>query len=639
MCGICGIFAFNSNIKPYQLVSMTELMRHRGPDDEGYILFNTQNDIFEHFHSRDTVEEIKIKTKNISNVTSENYTLGFGFRRLAIIDLSAKGHQPMSYEERGLHIVFNGQIYNYLEIRKELESYGYRFFSNSDTEVILKSYDKWGEQCVNRFNGMWAFVIWDSKNKKLFCSRDRFGVKPFYYYYNPGNMFVFSSEIKPLLLFVNPEENLEVIKNNFALGISDYNEETFFKNIYQLRGSHNLTVLNGSLNLYRYYSLPVKTYDGTFEQAKELLKELIFDSVKIRLRSDVEVGYALSGGLDSASIVCVASELKAENNHTFSMILPESNYDESRFIDYVITKTRFKKHTVNPSFEDFIKDLDNFVYYHEEPFGGLSFYGENKVRELTHNNGIKVCLDGQGADEIFAGYPSVLMYYYKDLISDLKFSTFLKEYKRLNNNRNPKFHEVFKNILFCKQRINTNFLKKKYPYLNFKLLLTENNLSFSEFKNYPKFNSSLNNELYSLIFHTSLPRLLTGGDKVAMSFSVESRNPFLDYRIVEFGLSLPYNYKICNGYMKYILRESMKSLIPPEIYNRKDKIGFILPENRFTNETLLNQIKEIIFGIKDNDVININLFKKHFFDNSINKKDWKFWKTFSYLMWYKRFIL
>jgi len=337
---------------------MTRVLRHRGPDDEGFILSNTRNNITKSFHHDETIYSIKNKTPKLEN--NINADLGFGFRRLSILDLSENGHQPMQFDEAGLWIVFNGEIYNYLELRNDLIKYGYKFNSNSDTEVILKSYHKWGEKCVHKFNGMWAFVIWDTKNKKLFCSRDRFGIKPFYYNYEPDNGFIFASEIKSILQLIKSAPDKQTLFDTFYAGYSDFSEKTFFENISQLRGGHNLILKEGKLVVYKYYSIETKPNDDSFVKAKEKLRELLFDAVRIRLRSDVPLGYALSGGVDSSSIVGVASAINLGSNNTFSMIYPGNKIDESFFVNKVIEKTGVNHHFVSPNPNDFIND---FIIY------------------------------------------------------------------------------------------------------------------------------------------------------------------------------------------------------------------------------------------------------------------------------------
>lgn len=636
MCGICGIINSNSPIETEQLLSMTRVLRHRGPDDEGFVLGNIEKNNFTAFHHDETIKSIKACTSRLANDINAN--LGFGFRRLSILDLSENGHQPMQFGDAGLWIVYNGEIYNYIEIREELRAKGYTFKSNTDTEVILKSYHEWGEECVHRFNGMWAFAIWDSNKKKLFCSRDRFGIKPFYYYFNSHQQFLFASEIKAILQLIKSKPDKQILYDSFAYGYSDHNERTFFEDIKQLRGGHNLIYQNGSLNVYRYYNLKSRPVNDPFEKAKEKLKELLFDSVRIRLRSDVPLGYALSGGIDSSSIVSIASKINSGSNNTFSMIYPGHSIDESFFINKVIDKTGVDHHFVSPTSEDLLKDLDSFIWHQEEPFFGTSYFGEFKLRELIRKNNVTVSLEGQGADEIITGYSSLLYPYFYDLLSKLKLSRFLNEHKHFKDYLGSPAG-IIKAYLVHLRKANEINIQKKYPYLSSDFFndISRNQPEFESFNS----GSYLNDTLYEMLLYTSIPQQLVRADKSSMAFSVECRFPFLDYRVVEHAINLSYDYKTKNGLTKFILREAMKDLLPAEVYNRKDKIGFAIPNNSFNTDKLKEYFRELISNTNDE---NFNfqdkkIFMGTYFSNMNEQNlDWKFWKVASVLLWYNRFI-
>jgi len=636
MCGICGIINLNGSIETEQLLSMTRVLRHRGPDDEGFVLAMTEQNIIKTFHHDETIESIKNKSPKLEN--NFNANLGFGFRRLSILDLSENGHQPMQFEEAGLWIVFNGEIYNYLELREELKLYGYKFNSNTDTEVILKAYQKWGEDCVHKFNGMWAFAIWSSKDKILFCSRDRFGIKPFYYHYDQQKQFLFASEIKAILQIISSAPDKQTLFDSFAKGYSDHNERTFFEDIKQLRGGHNLVLRNGNLSIYRYYEIKNKPCRDSFEQAKEKLRELPFAAVKIRLRSDVPLGYALSGGIDSSSIVGIASKINSGSNNTFSMIYPGNSIDESFFINKVIEKTGVNHHFVSPTPEDFLSDLDNFIWHQEEPFFGTSYFGEFKLRELIRKNNVIVSLEGQGADEIITGYTGLLYPYFFDLISNLRVHKFTNEYKNFKNYlSNPT--GIIKAYLLRKRKTDESNLLKKYPYLN-KDFYDKANNNLSEFNSFNS-GSHLNDTLYEMLLYTSIPQQLVRADKSSMAFSVECRFPFLDYRVVEYAINLSYDYKTKNGLTKYILREALKDLLPAEVYNRKDKIGFAIPNNSFDSVKIKEYFYELLNHVKDENIhfLNKQIFMDEYFSKSnVNTLDWKFWKVASVLLWHNRFI-
>ena len=636
MCGICGIISFQKNINTDQLLKMTRIIRHRGPDDEGFILGETERKIINSFHHDETIDSIKNKTPRLEN--SFNANLGFGFRRLSILDLSENGHQPMQFEEAGLWIVFNGEIYNYIEIRTELSTYGYTFKSSTDTEVILKAYHKWGEDCVHKFNGMWAFAIWDSKVKKLFCSRDRFGIKPFYYHYDQQKQFLFASEIKAILQVIDSPSDKKTLFDSFAYGYSDHNERTFFEDIKQLRGGHNLILHNGNLSIYQYYKIKSQSCQDSFENSKDKLRELLFDAVRIRLRSDVPLGYALSGGIDSSSIVGIASKINLGSNNTFSMIYPGENVDESFFINKVIEKTGVHHHFVSPTTEDFLKDLDSFIWHQEEPFIGTSYFGEFKLRELIRKNNVTVSLEGQGADEIITGYTSLLYPYFFDLISNMRIKKFINEHGHFKNYLgNPA--KMLKSYLQRKRTADSKYLFIKYPYL--KNDYFDEKFNNSEVSESFSSGSHLNDALYEMLLYTSIPQQLIRADKSSMAFSVECRFPFLDYRVVEYAINLSYDYKTRNGLTKYILREALKDLLPAEVYNRKDKIGFAIPNNNFNSSKVKEYFYEILSNVKIENIDFLN--KQKFIDQYFPKfnesaLDWKFWKTASVILWYNAFI-
>jgi len=637
MCGICGIINFNIPIETDQLLSMTRVLRHRGPDDEGFILGNIKNNQFKAFHHDETIKSIKACTSRLANDINAN--LGFGFRRLSILDLSENGHQPMQFEEAGLWIVYNGEIYNYIEIREELRAKGYAFKSNTDTEVILKSYHEWGVDCVHKFNGMWAFAIWDSSNNKLFCSRDRFGIKPFYFCFNSHQQFLFASEIKAILQLIKSKPDKQILYNSFAHGYSDHNERTFFEDIKQLRGGHNLVYQDGSLNVYRYYNLKSQPVNDSFETAKEKLKELLFDSVRIRLRSDVPLGYALSGGIDSSSIVGIASKINSGSNNTFSMIYPRNAVDESFYIKKVIEKTGVNHHFVSPTPEDLLNDLNSFVWHQEEPFFGTSYFGEFKLRELIRKNNVTVSLEGQGADEIITGYTSLLYPYFYDLLSKLKFSRFFSEHKHFKDDLGSSAG-IVKAYLLHMKKANESNIQKKYPYLigDFFNNTSRSRIIFESFNS----GSYLNNTLFEMLLYTSIPQQLVRADKSSMAFSVECRFPFLDYRVVEYAINLSYDYKTKNGLTKFALREAMIDLLPAEVYNRKDKIGFAIPYNSFNTNKVKDYFRELISNAKDENFnfLDKKIFMRTYFSNTNEQNlDWKFWKVASVILWYNKFII
>ena len=404
MCGISGIIDQTKQpVAPDKIKRMNDLIAHRGPDDEGFFF-------------------------------GKNFALGH--RRLAIIDLSKDGHQPMTYRDK-FTITYNGEIYNYLELRADLEKEGYRFQSKTDTEVILAAYAKWGKECVEHFNGMWAFAIHDRANNIIFCSRDRFAIKPFYYT-TIRNRFCFGSEIKQFTAVPGwrPVMNSLRIFDFLNHAMLDHTEETMFSGVHQLRGGHNL-IYNLSSHSYttrRWYALESQISQLAIgeEEASDRFLDLFTDSVRLRLRSDVKVGSCLSGGLDSSAIVCIMNELlkadeKIGSQETVSSCYDISAVDEKKFIEAVTWQTQVKSHYVFPRFEDLFSSLKKLLWHQDEPFSTTSIFAQWHVFAEAKRNGLTVMLDGQGADEYLVGYHRFFECYFKQLWKNLQYLRLLAE--------------------------------------------------------------------------------------------------------------------------------------------------------------------------------------------------------------------
>jgi asparagine synthase (glutamine-hydrolysing) len=400
MCGICGIIKFdNSASETEMLQKMMKVMKHRGPDDEGIFT---------------------------------EASAGLGFVRLSIIDLSSAGHQPMFSSEkvtstgvirRGRYvIVYNGEVYNYIELRAVLNSKGYQFISNTDTEVVLNSFIEWGESCLDKFNGMWAFAIYDRERKELFCARDRYGIKPFYYY-TDNEQFTFASEIPPLLSIMKrkPIQNNQAIFDYLVFNRTDQTEETFFEEVKKLQHGHMLTFKNSELKIKKWYNLRERVNNAEGFRNAEEYREVFSSAVGLRLRSDVPVGVCLSGGLDSSSLVSVLlKDYDKKDLNTFSAVYSKGQYgDESEFINLFrhpgLTEGNSLQNMfyTTPTAETLYTDLNNFVGAHAEPIPSTSPYAQFKVMELAKGN-VVVTLDGQGADEELAGYHYFFGFYFKD---------------------------------------------------------------------------------------------------------------------------------------------------------------------------------------------------------------------------------
>ncbi|MDD1757716.1 MAG: asparagine synthase (glutamine-hydrolyzing) [Methanotrichaceae archaeon] len=545
MCGINGFSWKEATL----IDDMNKAIKHRGPDDVGIYW-------------------------------DENVTMGHC--RLSIIDLSPAGRQPMSNEDNSIWIVFNGEIYNFLEIKEDLLKKEHKFRSATDTEVIIHAYEEWGPSCVERFNGMWAFAIYDKNKSRLFLSRDRFGVKPLYYYCDDVRL-IFSSEIKGLL-----EHNLERIPNDkaifeyLAFGYLDHTSETFFGNINRLMPGENL-FYDLSLKTKRkelWYDLGSRLKNGitlTEEDTIKKIQELLFSSISYRLIADVPVGSCLSGGIDSSTIVyCMRKLIKNSRIETFSLVFPGDQLDESSFINQVIEDTEAENYNISPTAENLMNELYDIIWTQEEPFRSISIYGQYKVMELAHRKKMKVLLDGQGADELFAGYVIYYKYYLFQSLFSLHLMEALKAArgaKNLNDILIFPAATIISQIGLAKSAMRKIWLKRVGFMKDFWDSEVWNPFAERGF--------DLNKALYCDLIRYSIPQLLRYEDKNSMRWSIESRLPFLDYRLVELVASLPSSFKIHSGVTKYILRKAIKDLVSNKIVERRDKIGFAIPDKRW----------------------------------------------------------
>ena len=585
MCGIFGIVTHTPvEVDRSVLRRGTDIVAHRGPDGFGFLLADPPTGRW----------ELCTDPENADLPAA----LGFGHRRLSVIDLSVAAGQPMSTVDRALWITFNGEIFNYIELRDELRRLGHVFHTASDTEVILHAYEQWGAGCLNRFNGMWAFAIYDAKRKRLFCARDRIGVKPFYYHSGNGR-FVFASEIKQLFQdpFIPREVHNGVAYDYLVYGYLDHSDRTFYSSIRQLRGGHFLQIdISGKsllpvIERYWYVDPTCKVDKATDRNAALKVAELLRDSVSLRLRSDVPLGSCLSGGIDSSSIVCIANELlktqgKTDIQNTFSSCFEDPRYDERNFIQSVVSKTSVHSHYVFPDPDDFFKSFDRLTWLQDEPFGSSSIFAQWSVFRLARSKGVKVMLDGQGADELLGGYHA----YFSHRIGDLLKQGCLKEGARtlaeLRKRHRKSAAELLMTLAggFVRPGTRSWRISDRFFGPNRRGLLCpdflregEEQSEFSKIPRLPRI-SLLSQSLYESFFYTTLPALLHYEDRNSMAHSIESRVPFLDYRLVEYAFALPDEMKIRGAVTKWILREAMDGLLPQSVRNRNDKMGFVTPE-------------------------------------------------------------
>jgi asparagine synthase (glutamine-hydrolysing) len=598
MCGIAGIWQFGGEAPNYVAIrQMVAAERHRGPDDVGFLSLSSS--------TGDWSESMPDALQTESG--GPTHDVLFGFRRLAILDLSALGHQPMRNADGSLWLVFNGEIYNYIELREELMRMGRHFRSGTDSEVILQAYDQWGESCVERFNGMWAFALWDQRRQHLFCSRDRFGVKPFYYYYDE-NRFVFGSEIKVVLQHpaVHRAPNHSRVLDFLAFRMLDHTEETCFTGIRQILPSTSMTVSRAGLRSRKYWTLDATRVQSTApEAARARFIELFTDSVRLRMRSDVQVGSCLSGGLDSSSIVCVMDRLLRagppsgsanSNQFTFSSCFDESRYDERQYIQAVVGATNVTPHYVFPSPRRLAEESERLVWHLDEPFVGTSTYAQWDIMRTARSKGVTVLLDGQGADELLAGYPTYYGSRFADLAARGSGRELLREVRTLERNGWARYRgTLLKSFAYG---MAPAWIRAQAHRV--RALLQTRWLTPDAFDGYhPAHHSDiagsrLSRHLHRMLTSDQLPALLHYEDRTSMAASVEARVPFLDYRFVEFIFSLDDSFKLARGRTKVVLRDAMAGIVPAEVLSRTDKMGFVTPEDLWFRDELRDFAYDVI---------------------------------------------
>jgi asparagine synthase (glutamine-hydrolysing) len=538
MCGIAGIVSREAGRLTPVVERMNQVQRHRGPNMSGLTAFP------------DAV---------------------LGHARLSILDLSEAGRQPMVSRDRRYAIVHNGEVYNYLELRRELGG-DKRFRSGTDTEVILEAYCRWGEKCVERFVGMFAFAIWDSVERKLFVARDRFGIKPFYYAAGPDRL-IFASEIKALLAAGwrrIPNRNL--IREYLNHGFCDHNEETFFEGVCRLRPGYALTARPGEPpQVYRYYSLPDAVADLggiSEEEASRRLLEVLGGAVAMHLRSDVKVGVNVSGGLDSSTLLALVDRQTPDPTkiEVFTRDFRDPRYSERPWVEIMARQTRRCSTYSYMEPEEFWRAVEGMVWHQDEPFGGVPTTSWAAHYQATRARDVVVLLDGGGIDDIMAGYSREGGTFLADCFQAGDTQHFVDEFEGYLRY----WGEEYRNLL---QLVHRSYVQSRTslsldgtePLC--REVLSPDLVNCDDIgPEFPKpFESRLKNALYQGLAFTTIPRAQRYKDRVSMAFSRELRIPFLDHRLVEYCFSLPDRLLIKDGWPKYILRQAMKGILPDEV--------------------------------------------------------------------------
>ena len=645
MCGIAGIYS-NSGVDLKEVTILSKTLKHRGPDDEGFFLSNRDGEQTV-CKGDDTVAELQ-RLPHISGL-DQQHNLALIHRRLSILDTSSLGHQPLlsddsdSYQNRYV-LVFNGEVYNYKEIRQELTQKGHLFKSNSDTEVILNAFIEWGKDCVNRFIGMWAFAIYDQQEHTLTLSRDRFGIKPLYYFAE-GEFFAFASEIKALLKLegVNKAISEENLGSYLVYGTTAQPYQNLFKHIVDVEPGCNYQIDLNSLSIKKtvYFSLDenvAKNKKGLLVNTQRF-EECFNESMELHLRSDVTVGSCLSGGLDSSAIAYKASNmLKGVGMNTFTAAYQNKTVDESEYAKMVANDLdNVTDIYTYPDASTLLTDMDKLIYAQDLPIGSTSIFAQWEVMKCASQHHTKVLLDGQGADEVLGGYYNFAGIHLIELLKKFKYYRFLKEYQQLKNNFTPQiknavlraaYYYLPKSLqeqLRAKERLSYNFIRED----RVKELALD----------IPKRGGKTFDEHVDLSIQYGMYELLRYEDRNSMAFSIESRVPFLDHRLVQFIRALPTDQKIHGGWTKYILRKMMDEKLNDRVVWRKDKKGFVTPQQDWKNEmmnTLTAELKDSkLPSIMDRNYV-LALCDKDF-SNASHLSE--FWRAYSVVKWYNVFNL
>lgn len=606
MCGIAGIFSLDSHpVTITELKKMSDSIAHRGPDGEGQWV-------------------------------NQNQVIGLAHRRLSIIDLTENGRQPMHFANNRYTITFNGEIYNYLELKEELISKGYKFKTESDTEVLMALYDLKKENCLNDLDGMFAFAIWDEQEQQLFCARDRFGEKPFYYNIS-NHRFHFASEMKALFA-CGVEKSLSDKRMYYYLSFDTVEDpfdssSTFYNNVFQLEASHYLKIKkDGSIINKKYWEIKAQENKSiTFDAAVSEFYSLFETSIKRRLRSDVAVGSSLSGGLDSSSIVLLIDSLKQKGQiqKTFSARFKNFAKDEGQHMQAVIDKAKHVEPFYTWPTEDvLINELDKIMFHQEEPFGGASIMAQWEVMKLAKQQNVTVLIDGQGADEILAGYKPLYVSYLNQLYTTNR-KLYHQEISKFEEFNGDKHSLSFNTKMMMSYPGTFNTISNLKKAVSGKKETANVIIPFSaeygsEFKSHiakyqtPVFienNDNLKRSQLNILQKKGFQSLLRFADRNSMAFDRELRLPFLSHKLVEFAFTLPDEYKIHQGWTKYIQRQAMKHILPESITWRKDKIGYEPPQNRWLENP---KVKEMVVESKK------KLAKEKITTSSENRfSDWK----------------
>lgn len=662
MCGIFG--TIGAGISSGEALAASALIRHRGPDDEGFLIVSRQSVV--PYAGPDTPPDVLARegTSAPGEILSsdrifDDAFLMLGHRRLSIVDLSSAGHQPMARESR-YWMVYNGEIYNYRELRVELEASGDVFFSDSDSEVILAAYARWGASCLDRCNGMWALAIYDRQEQTLFLARDRFGIKPLYLW-NNGQTLHFSSEIKTFTASSNwrPRARTHRVLQFLVWNITDQDETTFFADVIQIPAGHYcLLDISGLANGKGLESVtgldPICWYElqcGSAlaeEEASRAVRTVLEDSVRLHLRADVVVGSCLSGGLDSSAIVCLMSEqLRGSDAPAVRTITARSldaEFDEGRYARAVVEATGAIATEVTPGPEGLFEELDRLVWHQDEPFVSTSIYAQWTVFKTASEQGVTVMLDGQGADEVFGGYRGFFGAALAGHVRRRAFGAWLVDVRAL---RLTAGFSLLRSVGYTlaylfpgAARLIGKFDNRSFSDLSWIAEAHRAACSDDPSLRHGARATSVTGMSMAQIKATNLPMLLHWEDRNSMAHSIEARVPFLDHRVVEMGLGLPDSEKVHRGVSKTVVRHAMQGIVPSPVLDRRDKMGFLTAEPLWVKRDMGVRFRaEIVDAIATLPNILAPKLLEQFDEVVAGKRafDYRYWRAIVLARWVKLF--
>lgn len=639
MCGIVGVFSSVASVTKSEIVRLVASIRHRGPDQE---------DIF----------------------IDERHRVGLGFVRLAILDLSPSGAQPMVDRSGRYVITFNGEVYNYIELRRELQKLGYSFETGTDTEVVLYSFVEWGVECFSRLRGMWGIAIYDTRDDVIYLSRDYFGIKPLYYY-SSDNAVYWASEIKAFSCMGDLREDLQTSVEFLELGLQEHSNRTFFQGVRLLLPSHYAVVRLKdsavSVNVLPYWDLAsassVVALPVGEKAIVEKFRSILTHSIDISLRSDVPIWVLLSGGLDSSTIASVIHHLHPEQTiNALTVVHDDPKINELEYVREVVRRKNCTLTEVRINNENWVDELDRFVYHQDEPTSSTSILNHWFLMKELSRQGVKVILSGQGVDEVQYGYIRMFMgYFFSDLFSSGRYLTLFRELYKHWKDRDeivPNFNTsgsylsgLIGNKEFYMQAIKglvpqsiAKSLKAQYIEKSTGIVCEE----FREMKQpynpfIPAGFDQLHSAMYRMLTVEAIPRILKSEDRSSMAFSIEERVPFIDRDIIEYLFAISSEYKVKDATSKWILREAMKGILPESVRTRRSKLGFNSPEKAWVTGT---KFKEYIrdnklFDYLQGSVVERDKFESYYQDVCSGRREYSslVWRVLHYAMWRKRFSI